>query len=629
MPQQSPPSPHALLLLLLPLLTTPLASAYLGPTPCTTQKPSLLHPTPTGYSTFSHLLYDLTSLSTTFHHGQPIPDSRLTFTLCPGSIIDLDDSTLPLSFLPLSVPRLTLQCGPDGKRRPDNPCLIRGGGKRDPRHSNWNTDPASSYKQGGHAILGGGNVAQIYVFGDDAYEVTLRGLTLDNSVSGGEVKMYGAFVQKFVVEAVRGSGEDDDVLSMDGGSNAGGAADNAGASTTGTNTATASDASNFHQILQPNASTSSAISYITNDENHPSGNRTLQTVSSFDTSSPITQEKVDAMDNIQPARRYASIAVRGGGYGDDPGPRIITIEDCAFVNHRGYAILVSPGIQRPEMPVAPQVDLSVAQSPTSGKPHNYGNTGSNMNGGTRRRRRLDLLEGNAKYISRDGTIKYYDTSATMNYLDGRRVKIANSEFTDNNAMGNQIAGLITSAYSLTLSNCKFTNNSAKTMVYVYNNHALIENTVFTQNTVQASTVVLKSPVDSKPKITDDPPTHLVERCCFLGSKVGMSNVLVTDVVNTGFGQRDNHATGTVFSWDSQCQGGAAEKSGEDCLESGVCDGTCVEFTAERCLAENVDISNQQDFGKLFQWSGGIGIGGGVGFGFVWRLVLGAVVLVGI
>jgi hypothetical protein len=234
------------------------------------------------------------------------------------------------------------------------------------------------------------------------------------------------------------------------------------------------------------------------------------------------------------------------------------------------------------------------------------------------------MEGNAKFISQDGTIKYFDSAATMNYLDGRRVKIVDSEFKDNNAVGNQIAGLITSAYSLTLSNCKFSKNSAKTMVYVYNNQALIENTVFTQNTVQASTIVLKSPIDSKPKVTDEPPTHLVERSCFLGSKVGMSNVLVTDLVNTGFGQRDNHATGTIFSWDSQCQGGAAEKSGDDCLEKGVCDGTCVEFTAQRCLAENMDSSNQQDFGKLFKWSAGVPRRGGA----MWGLIMGLVFMVG-
>jgi hypothetical protein len=159
-----------------------------------------------------------------------------------------------------------------------------------------------------------------------------------------------------------------------------------------------------------------------------------------------------------------------------------------------------------------------------------------------------------------------------------------------------------------LANLPFTDNSflsAKSMVYVYNNQALIDNTLFAQNTVQAATVVLKSPEGSAPKGADESPDHLVERSCFIGSKVGMSNVLVTDIINTGFGQRDNHATGTEFSWDSKCEGAAAEELGEDCLETGECDGTCVIFDSEKCLAENLDESNQQDFGGMFMWNASV------------------------
>jgi hypothetical protein len=480
--------------------------------------------------------------------------------------------------------------------------------------------------------LGGGNIAQIYVYGEDAYEVTLRGLTMDNEVTRGEVEMYGAFVQEFGVDALWG--DDDDYLTGAGAGtesnvnvNVNAANSNANAgnyhandygygigagtvvnnSGTGTNANSPTTSSGFgtdgaKQMLQETA-TSPPISYSTKESQN--GSRNLQDLNSFDTfdtTAAITGDKVDAMDNIKPATRYASIAVRGGGYGDDPGPRIITIEDCEFISHRGYAVLVSPGIELPEMPVAPMVEMP--EQPGSGQPHNYGNTGYNMNQNGWDRK-LNLLDGNAKFISQQGSIKYFETAGT-NYLDGRRVKIVNSEFTNNNAMGDQIVGVVTSAYSLTMSKCKFSNNSAKSMVYVYNNQALIDNTVFAQNTVQSATVVLKSPDGSKPKDTDESPNHLVEKSCFLGSKVGMSNVLVTDIVNTGFGQRDNHATGTEFSWDSKCEGAAAEVNGDNCLENGICDGTCVEFSSERCLAENHDESNQQDLGGFFMWNAAAG-----------------------
>merc|ERR1719253_365104 len=63
----------------------------------------------------------------------------------------------------------------------------------------------------------------------------------------------------------------------------------------------------------------------------------------------------DAGDPAPPAHRFASVAVRGAGFGDDAGPRLITIEDCRFADHRGYAVLVSPGIDLPEIPAAPAV----------------------------------------------------------------------------------------------------------------------------------------------------------------------------------------------------------------------------------------------------------------------------------
>ena len=70
------------------------------------------------------------------------------------------------------------------------------------------------------------------------------------------------------------------------------------------------------------------------------------------------------------------------------------------------------------------------------------------------------------------------------------------------------------------------------------------------------------------------PTHIIEHSCFLKSNVGMSNVLVTDAESAGCGQRDNHASGTKFTWASTCEGGVAESNGDDCLETGNCDGIC-------------------------------------------------------
>ena len=156
------------------LLSPTINASYLGPTHCI--KPgstaaAIVQSTSKGYSTFNHLLFDMVSIATSFKSGQPIPEDRLTFKLCPGTVIDLDDSSLPLGFLPIEVPRLTLQCGEHGKRSggsssPQTSCIIRGGGKRNPTSSNeWNTFPQRAYKNSAQGILGGGeeSVAQVYV----------------------------------------------------------------------------------------------------------------------------------------------------------------------------------------------------------------------------------------------------------------------------------------------------------------------------------------------------------------------------------------------------------------------------------------------------------------------------------
>mmetsp|Transcript_9962 Transcript_9962/g.21029 ORF Transcript_9962/g.21029 Transcript_9962/m.21029 type:complete len:203 (+) Transcript_9962:923-1531(+) len=198
----------------------------------------------------------------------------------------------------------------------------------------------------------------------------------------------------------------------------------------------------------------------------------------------------------------------------------------------------------------------------------------------------------------------------------------NSEFTNNIVDDTHTAGLVTSAYSLTLTGCFFQSNSARAMVFVYNNDALVENTVFAENTVEVSTVIMSSPKDSKPlynNLGEIEPTHLVERSCFLGSQVGMSNVLATDVATTGFGQRNNHATGTSFSWISSCEGGAAEQDGEECLESGMCDGTCIQFTEGKCLADRDGITGLYSAATSSAWSVWA-VGATVGVGFFTGLI---------
>jgi hypothetical protein len=93
-------------------------------------------------------------------------------------------------------------------------CIIRGGGKRtggvststtsaaaaataNEMGSSWNVYPEHSYKPSIQGIIGGGNdsIAQIYVYGDTAYEVTLKGITFDNSITEDEMKLYDECVE--------------------------------------------------------------------------------------------------------------------------------------------------------------------------------------------------------------------------------------------------------------------------------------------------------------------------------------------------------------------------------------------------------------------------------------------------
>ena len=222
--------------------------------------------------------------------------------------------------------------------------------------------------------------------------------------------------------------------------------------------------------------------------------------------------------------------------------------------------------------------------------------------------------------------------------------ISRSVFSDNDATSDgdgSVAGLVTSAYSLTITDCLFERNAARSMVFVYNDDAMVDDTVFAENAVEVSTVIMSSPGESDTATTATAssgtsaaadaelgdeggsiePTHIVARSCFLGSKVGMSNVLATSTESVGFGQRDNHVAGTSFTWASTCEGAAAEEFGENCLERGECDGTCVAFASGECLASRVR-------------SGGIdrhssAAAGGPGGGHVaggWGALLGAAVL---
>lgn len=597
----------------------------------------------------------MVSIATSFKSGQPIPEERLTFKLCPGTVIDLDDSSLPLGFLPIEVPRLTLQCGEHGKRSgggssPQTSCIIRGGGKRNPTSSNeWNTFPQRAYKNSAQGILGGGeeSVAQVYVYGESAYEVTLKGLTFDNSVSEREVNLYNDYVNQFGKDSLKDEDNDESENGMLFGAENSQIEQEYDASVPSSRSSSSSSSSSGSGGGDGDSSWGGAEKLKENRENR-GRNRKLQ------------QEETSSSGGIQPAHRFASVAVRGKGYGDDAGPRLITIEDCRFEYHRGYAVLVSPGIQEPDMPMAPEFNFptppggggsnggggsdinSMPVNPQiSGQlyNHNDGDESSDVYGDQlpiqdgNRKRRLNLLDNGEKYIPQDGLVSYYDNTAGKNYLDGRRVKIINTEFANNVISGDNVAGLITSAYSLTLRDCFFQKNNAKSMVFVYNNEALVDNTIFAENTVEVSTVIMASPKGSKPVMTSmkqngeeaaghtSMPTHIVERTCFLGSRVGMSNVLVTDVENTGFGQRDNHAVGTEFSWVSTCEGGAAEQLGNDCLETGSCDGTCVHFTAEKCMSDMMD---RKDYDML-QWNGGVSSKKN---GLVWGVMMGVAIIFG-
>ncbi|KAL7548551.1 hypothetical protein ACHAWF_011839 [Thalassiosira exigua] len=597
-------SPLALALLLAASAPFP-SGAYLGPTHCV--KPgatalSAVHHASRGgasrgYSTFNHLLFDLTSLASSFKSGHILPEERLTFRICPGTVLDLDDTSLPLGFLPIEVPRLTLQCGDRGRREDD--CVVRGGGKRDPGYGGWNANPSRAYKEGAAGILGGGrgSVAQVYVYGDSAYEVTLRGLTFDNTPTEGEERLYRQYVAEFGEPA-----EDDPNMF-------------------------AADEGDIEEEYEE-----SVPSF---EEEYDSKFQGGQAQEQAEDNRGNELRGLEEDGGVKPAHRFAAVAVRGKGYGDDAGPRLVTIEDCRFVRHRGYAVLVSPGIERPEMPKAPAFDLSKnspsapamdggsapANPESSGQIYHSGNNNNdinnqdvNVNGNgsgnsnnvNGNNRKLNLL--NDIYIPQDGHVSYFDDTPNANYLDGRRVKISGTEFVSNVVEGDNVAGLVTSAYSLTLTDCLFQDNRAKSMVFVYNDEALVDGTVFAKNAVEVSTVIMASPLGSKSSSAatdgDRPaPTHIVERSCFLGSKVGMSNVLVTDADKAGFGQRDNYATGTEFAWVSECEGGAAEKAGNDCLEArGGCDGTCVEFTSARCQAEG---ANGREYEMLLNGAGRI------------------------
>mmetsp|Transcript_23245 Transcript_23245/g.38301 ORF Transcript_23245/g.38301 Transcript_23245/m.38301 type:complete len:615 (+) Transcript_23245:141-1985(+) len=549
-------------------------TAYLGPTHCTppgTSATAALHQATRsiskGYSTFNHLLFDLTSLASSFRNGQPIPNERLVFKICSGTIIDLDDTSLPLGHLPISIPRVTLQCGDNGDR--SNSCTIRGGGKRSPTYQNWNK--SQKLKDTVSGIVGGGkeSVAQVYVYGRDAYEVTLRGLTFDNGLTGEERERYEEYVNVFGAKSL---GTDDAV---------GEGMDNGDAETNGAN------GENVEEELLSSGVNARRTTTTTTEIQPDENDNQRQSSNHHNRQQEYHRNLEEEATNIPPAYRFAAVAVRGNGYGDDAGARIITIEDCKFQWHRGYAVLVSPGIQEPTLPKIPasavvNTDQTNNNNDNSGSSSSASNMGENANDqwGTRR---LNLLDNGANFIPSDGKVSYYDNTASINYLNSRRVKISKTDFVNNTAAVNNVAGLVTSAYSLTMTDCFFQSNEAKAMVFSYNNDALVKNTMFTENKVEVATIILASPEGSKSVSSN--PTHLIEQTCFLGSSVGMSNVLVTDVDTTGFGQRENHAAGTQFSWVSNCEGAAAEKYGHECLQSGKCDGTCVRFQSEQCQAD--------------------------------------------
>jgi hypothetical protein len=156
--------------------------------------------------------------------------------------------------------------------------------------------------------------------------------------------------------------------------------------------------------------------------------------------------------------------------------------------------------------------------------------------------------------------------------------------------------------------------------------------MFVENTVEISTVVMQTPKgqgmkestsngEGKTSIANSniasamDASHIVERSCFLGSHVGMSNVLVTDATDLGFTQRENHGRGTVYTWASKCEDGAAEKVGNDCMTNDNCVGMCVPFTSEECMADRVVTSKEYELFMNDGYSARCGSG--------WMIVLGA------
>ena len=98
----------------------------------------------------------------------------------------------------------------------------------------------------------------------------------------------------------------------------------------------------------------------------------------------------------------------------------------------------------------------------------------------------------------------YDRSSRRTYLDGRRVKIAGTYFSDNDASNDgSIPGLVTLVYSLTVTDCLFGRNSANSMVFLYNDYALVDDTMFAENTAEVSMVILSSPRESDNDDDDD------------------------------------------------------------------------------------------------------------------------------
>jgi len=593
-------------------LLPPTSHAYLGPTHCvkpgtsaasvltssaatiqssaTSSSSTSAAVTKMGYSSYNHLLFDLISLYNDYQSGiEPIPDERLTFTLCPNKVIDLDDSTLPLGYIPIHVPRTTIQCGIDGNR--SNNCIIRGGGKRNSQSTSWNINRGEhAYKNNEFGILGGGeeNVAQIYVYGESAYEITLKGLTMDNSITEEEMRLYQEYMAHF-----------DSSGGTSGGSNGG--KERRKLNTTMVERYTQVDdiEENLHTAIGG------------------SGGK---------------------IHGVQPAQRLTSVAVRGKGYGHDAGPRLITIEDCKFTYHQGYAILVSPGIQGPDVPLAPEFKGPPSTSSESALSSSQSQPLAPSASSTESQLGQSTLNEPAAGGGGGGTRTNQRTLNLLknrNTLDEHRVKIINSDFV-NNISSDNIAGLISSAYSLSISNCLFERNSARAIVFVYNHEAVVGNTMFVENTVEISTVIMQTPKGQgmkeptsngggKTSIANAniasamDASHIVERSCFLGSHVGMSNVLVTDATDSGFTQRENHGRGTVYAWASKCEDGAAEKVGNDCNVNDNCVGMCVPFTSEECMADRVVTSKEYELFMNDAYNSRRGSG--------WRIVLGVTLVV--